>query len=48
MHCPDHLALRVTGDFIMPSSVILEGPDANMFSSAMPTSEGLEVLVVLR
>lgn len=35
----------VTGDFIMPSSVILEGPDANMFSSAMPTSEGLEVLV---
>ena len=46
LHCPDHLTLRVTGDFIMPSDIILEGPDASMFSSAMASSPaGLEVQV---
>ena len=31
LHCPNHLALKVTGDFIMPFGVVLEGADADLF-----------------
>jgi len=33
LHCPNHHALKVTGDFVMPRGVILEGEHADHFDS---------------
>jgi len=32
VHCPNHHALKVTGDFVMPLGVILEGEHADHFN----------------
>jgi glycerophosphoryl diester phosphodiesterase len=44
LHCPNHLLLKVTGDFIMPHGVPLEGDDADKFTSERGQAKGTVVL----
>jgi len=44
LHCPNHLPLKVTGDFIMPHGVPLEGNAADKFT--VTSEKGTVVLTV--